>query len=428
MLTLVNTSPKSFEDYRSIIGDQEADEIQRLAERFRGARILHINATAFGGGVAEILNSLVPLSRDLGMSVEWQIIQGADEFYQVTKALHNSLQGMEIPWTRAMWEVWEKYNLLNADLFDGEYDYVVVHDPQPAGLLHYLRQSGRDTSKTRWVWRCHIDSTDAQREAWEYLTPYVQEYDAAIFTLQQFVPQGLSGPDIWVIPPAIDPLSAKNVPISEQAVDEVLVRFHIDPTRPLIVQAARLDAWKDPLGVLETYLQVKRQVPDVQLAMPSAIADDDPEGWHYYEQVMQRAGDDPDVHILPNILHGIGDLEVNAFQTGSRVVLQKSTREGFGLAVTEALWKERPVVGGNVGGIPLQVMDGETGYLVSSPTECAERIVSLLQNPERTAQMGRRAKEHVRENFLVTRLLKDYLQVFKSLSKKESEVGMATHP
>jgi trehalose synthase len=427
MLTPVATVQKSLEDYRPIIGDAQTDEIHRLSEPFKGARVLHINATAFGGGVAELLNSLVPLMNDVGLHAEWQVMQGADEFYQVSKALHNSLQGMQISWKPEMWEIWKKYNILNAELFEGQYDYVIVHDPQPAGLLHFLQEAGVQTKNTRWIWRCHIDSTDAQPEAWNYLRPYIESYETAVFTLKQFVKKDLAGPRIWVIPPAIDPLSEKNVPISQEAIREVLTRFNVDPDRPLVVQASRMDAWKDPLGVLEAYNQIKHLVPGVQLVFLVAIANDDPEGWAYYDQTVEKAGGDPDVHILPNILNDIGDHEVNAFQAGAQVVVQKSLREGFGLSVTEALWKSRPVVAGKVGGIPLQVVHGRTGYLVSTPSECAKWILHLLQNPERADQLGRQGRDHARRNFLITRYMKDYLRVFRALDRSNKKLYAPSH-
>ena len=417
MLTQVETFPKLLEDYRPIIGDENADEICSLAESLNGAKVLHVNATAFGGGVAELLYSLVPLMNSVGLNAEWQIIHGDGQFYDVTKQLHNSLQGAQVDWTPAMWKIWRDYNVMNAERFEGDYDFVVVHDPQPAGLLRFLREGGHRNGGTRWVWRCHIDSTDAQPEAWNYIAPYLEPYDAAIFTLKQFINKEISNSEVWVTPPAIDPLSPKNTPISQETVNEVLTRYNIDPERPLIIQASRMDVWKDPIGVLEAYFQVKKRIPQLQMAFLVAIANDDPEGWDYYNETVERAGDDPDVHILPNIVHGIGDIEINAFQTGSNVVIQKSLREGFGLAVTEALWKGRPVVGGRAGGIPLQVLDGETGFLVGSPAECAERTAYLLENPETSDRLGRQGREHARQNFLITRYLRDYLRVFKSLQQ-----------
>ena len=427
MLTQVTPPPKSLEDYRPLVGDEQVDEVYRLVEPLRGARVLHINATAQGGGVAELLTSLVPLMNDAGIHTEWRVMQGADEFYPVSKALHNSLQGMDITWTPDMWETWKRYNRLNAELFEGDYDFVAVHDPQPAGILHFLKESGAASNGAHWIWRCHIDSTYSQPEAWSFLMPYLNSYETAIFTLKQFVKQDLTGPRIWVIPPAIDPLSEKNTPVSHEVVRETLTRFSVDPERPMILQASRMDAWKDPMGVLEAYLRIKPQVPGLQLVFLVAIADDDPEGWAYYDQTVSAAGDDPDVHILPDILNGIGNPEVNAFQTGARVVIQKSIREGFGLSVTEALWKGRPVVGGRVGGIPLQVIHGKTGYLASSPKECAKWVLHLLQNPERADQLALQGREHVRRNFLVTRYIRDWVKVFRALDGSSKKLHSGSY-
>ncbi len=415
MLTQVTPPPKSMEDYRPLVGNEQVDEVYKLIEPLRGARVLHINSTAQGGGVAELLTFLVPLMNDVGIHTEWQVMQGADEFYQVSKALHNSLQGMDIPWTPDMWETWKRYNRLNAELFEGDYDFVVVHDPQPAGMLHFLKESGAASNGAHWIWRCHIDSTYSQPEAWSFLTPYLNSYETAVFTLKKFAKQGLTGPRISVIPPAIDPLSEKNTPVSHEAVRETLTRFNVDPERPMILQASRMDAWKDPMGVLEAYHRIKPQVPGLQLVFLVAIADDDPEGWAYYDQTVSAAGGDPDIHILPNILNGIGNPEVNAFQTGARVVIQKSIREGFALSVTEALWKGRPVVGGRAGGIPLQVIHGKTGYLASSPKECAKWVLHLLQNPEQADRLALQGREHVRRNFLVTRYVRDWVKAFRAL-------------
>ena len=298
MLTQVATSPKSFEDYRPLVGDEAIDEIYQLVEPLRGARMLHINATARGGGVAEILTSLVPLMNDIGIPTEWHVMEGSGEFYQVTKALHNSLQGMQMEWTPEMWATWELYNQRTAELMEGDYDFVVVHDPQPAGVLHYLKEAGSVSDGSKWTWRCHIDTTNAQQEAWSLLLPYLHDYGTAIFTLKQFVKRDLAGPRIRVIPPAIDPLSEKNVPASGDTIRQVLTRFNVDPDRPFMLQASRMDAWKDPIGVLESYHIIKPSIPSLQLVFLVAIADDDPEGWAYLDQVKASAGSDPDVHIL----------------------------------------------------------------------------------------------------------------------------------
>jgi trehalose synthase len=414
MLTSVPVTPKALADYRPIVGDAPIDEIQRLAEPLRGARVLHLNATAFGGGVAEILSALVPLLNDLGLKADWQIIGGADEFFAVTKAIHNGLQGMFVPWTPSMRDTWLHYNRLNADLLDGEYDFVVVHDPQPAGVLALALERGRP-KVGKWVWRCHIDLTAAQPELWDFLRPFLTPYDASIFTLNTYAKDDVTTPEVFFFPPAIDPLSPKNVPLAPDTVDAILSRYAIDPQRPVLAQVSRFDPWKDPLGVIDAYRLVKREIPQVQLVLVASMAHDDPEGWSYYERTARRAGEDMDIQILTN-LTGVGNVEVNAIQTAARVVVQKSLREGFGLVVSEALWKGRPVVAGNVGGIPLQVLDGRTGYLATSPAACAERILFLLRNPQMADGMGAAGREHVRANFLITRYLCDHLKMYTALA------------
>jgi len=424
MLTSVPVTPKALANYRPIVGDAVVDEIQRLAEPLRGARVLHLNATAFGGGVAEILSALIPLMNDLGLKADWQIISGADDFFAVTKAIHNGLQGMFVPWTPAMRDTWLHYNRLNADLLDGEYDFVVVHDPQPAGVLALAAERGR-SKVGKWVWRCHIDLTAAQPALWDFLRPFLAPYDAAVFTLKQYAKEDVPTPRVFCLPPAIDPLSPKNVGLAPDTVDAILSRYGIDPHRPLLTQVSRFDPWKDPLGVIDAYRLVKREVPEVQLVLVASMAHDDPEGWSYYERTARRAGEDMDIQILTN-LTGAGNVEVNAIQTAARVVVQKSLREGFGLVVSEALWKGRPVVAGNVGGIPLQVLDGRTGYLANSPAECAERTLHLLRHPKEADSMGAAGREHVRANFLITRYLCDHLKMYTALTG--GEVNAETTP
>ena len=414
MLGSVPTTPKSIEAYRPVIGEAATDEILRLASQLRGARVLHVNATAFGGGVAEILGTLVPLMNDVGLVADWQVIKGADEFFNVTKAMHNSLQGMYYDWTPAMRDTWLEYNKLNADLFDETYDYVVIHDPQPAAIPAFLEE--RTGSRPgRWVWRCHIDITAAQVQVWDLLRPHVERYDGAIFTLPDYVKDDLEHPQIFCVPPAIDPLSPKNADLPEDTVNAILERYGVDPARPMVTQISRFDPWKDPLGVIDVYRAVKREVPDLQLVMIASMASDDPEGWDWYERTVRRAGEDFDIHILSN-LNGVGNIEVNAFQRAARVVIQKSVREGFGLVVSEALWKGRPVVAGNVGGIPLQIVNGKTGFLVNTNEECVEKLLFLLRHREEADRMGAKGVEYVRDNFLTTRYLRDYLNIFCQLS------------
>lgn len=416
MLSAVPTSAKSLESYRSIIGDERIEQILRLAEPLRGARILHVNATAFGGGVAEILSTIVPLMNDVGLHAEWQVIRGADEFFQVTKAMHNSLQGMLLNWTPQMREIWLRYNEMNARLLDESYDYVVIHDPQPAAVLALRTTIDGQRPPGKWVWRCHIDLTEAQVEVWDLLRPYVEGYDAAVFTMPEYVQPDLRQ-KVFIVPPAIDPLSPKNVDLSPETTREILMRYDVDPDRPLICQVSRFDPWKDPLGVIDVYRHLRQDVPDLQLVLVASMANDDPEGWAWYERIVRRAGEDFDIHVLSNF-NGVGNIEVNAFQRAANVVIQKSVREGFGLVVAEGLWKGRPIVAGNVGGIPLQVLYGRTGYLVNTTSECVNRVLYLLQHPAVADRMGAAGREHVRENFLMTRLLADWLGIFNTLGGK----------
>jgi trehalose synthase len=411
--------PKSLDSYRDIIGEQRIEEIRRLAARLAGKRVLHINATAFGGGVAEILATLVPLMHDIGLRADWQVMRGAEEFYAVTKAMHNSLQGMRLEWTEQMQSIWLRYNQINADLFDEEYDFVVVHDPQPAAMLGMLHQRLGARPPGKWVWRCHIDLTEAQAEVWDLIHPYIEQYDAAIFTMDEYVKADLVGPRILSIPPAIDPLSPKNVDLSDITAHEILDRYGVDAARPMILQVSRFDPWKDPLGVIDVYRALKPDFPDLQLVLIASMAHDDPEGWAWYERTVRRAGEDYDIHILSN-LNGVGNVEVNAFQRCADVVVQKSVREGFGLVVSEALWKGRPVVAGNVGGIPLQILYGKTGYLVNTTQECINRVEYLLRRPDVANRMGALGREHVREHFLITRYLRDYLAIFDNLAGASS--------
>jgi trehalose synthase len=419
MFGSVPVTPKSIEAYRPIIGDARVEEILRLAEPLKGARVLHVNATAFGGGVAEILATLVPLMGDLGLKAEWQVIRGADEFYNVTKAMHNSLQGMLLEWTPQMRDIWTRYNQMNAEAFDEEFDYVVIHDPQPAAILSQVAHRLGHAPAGKWVWRCHIDLTDAQPEVWDLLHPYIERYDGVIFTMPEYAKDDLKKPRVFSVPPAIDPLSPKNVEMSRPTVDEILTRYGVDPNRPMIVQVSRFDPWKDPLGVIDVYRALKGEFPELQLVLIASMAHDDPEGWAWYERTVRRSGEDYDIHILSN-LNGVGNVEVNAFQWHANVVIQKSVREGFGLVVSEALWKGRPVVAGNVGGIPLQILYGRTGYLVNTTAECVNRVHHLLSHPRIADRMGAAGREHVREHFLITRYLRDYLAIFNNLDGRIS--------
>jgi len=410
MLQQVSVERKRLDDYAPVVGEEVIADLRNLAAPLRDARLLHINATAYGGGVAEMLQTLVPLMRDVGLDAEWQVIEGADEFFEVTKACHNGLQGMDLAFTEEMQETWRRYNERNARQLEGSYDLIVVHDPQPAGLLHYHGPEGGK----HWAWRCHIDTSHPNPAYWGFFAPYINEYEAAIFTMDQYVGPGVESEHLAIITPTIDPLSPKNAPMEFERARGIVAGFGLDVERPIVTQVSRFDPWKDPLGVIDAYRIVKAQESDAQLALVGSMASDDPEGWYYLDKTIRHAGEDFDIHILHNY-HGVGGLEVGAFQTASDVVIQKSTREGFGLVVTEALWKGQPVIGGNVGGIPLQVLDGKTGFLVDSVEACAERAIELLRHPEEAERMGQAAREHVRRNFLTTRHLSDYLHLLSEL-------------
>jgi trehalose synthase len=415
MLTKVPVQIKDIDQYRSVVGDEIIDRLKEKAAELTGARVVHINSTAYGGGVAEMLYTLVPLMSSLGLQAEWQVIRGSDEFFTITKLFHNALQGMEIPTTLEMQQHYLRAVAENASLFEGEYDFVIVHDPQPCALAAIL--DGTEKRRGRWIWRCHIDTTFAQEDAWEFLLPFINFYDAAIFTKDDYIKTPLRVRKIAFIPPSIDPLSPKNMMPSRGTQEFIAHRYGVDLLRPLILQVSRFDPWKDPLGAVDTYRLVKEYFPGVQLVFLASMASDDPEGWHYYEKINHYSGDDPDIHLLSN-LQGIGNLEVSAFQAASTVILQKSLREGFGLTVTEGMWKSKPVVAGRVGGILLQIDEGINGFLVDDPVECAERVVDLLSDDELRERIGRAAHEKVFRYFLCTRHLMDYLELFGGLMNR----------
>jgi trehalose synthase len=409
MLQLVNVGHKSLADYATIASRGLMDEIRRLAEPLQGKRVAHLSATAFGGGVAEINYSLIPLKRDAGLDVEWRIIRGEDEFFDVTKTIHNALQGNPQGLTAEQEEVYRRFNELNAEEFEDAYDFVIVHDPQPAAMVTHFAGSG-----ATWIWRCHIDLSVPNQDVLGFLAPSLCEYDAAIFHRQAYVPAIGGLPPAYIWPPAIDPLTPKNMALSREDAAYIVDQFGIDVDRPLLTQVSRFDPWKDPLGVIDAYREVKRTYPAVQLALVGSMAHDDPEGWDYYNQTVSYAAGDPDIYILSN-LNNVGSVEVNAFQVHSNAVLQKSVKEGFGLTVTEALWKARPTVAGRVGGIVDQLEDGVTGWLVESPGECAEACLEILDHPDEAGERARRGKEGVRRRFLTPRLLRDWLALFNRL-------------
>jgi trehalose synthase len=415
MLQLVNVGHKSLADYATIATRGLMDEIRALAEPLAGARVLELSATAFGGGVAEIQYTLVPLMQDAGLEVEWRIIRGADEFFAATKTIHNALQGNPQGLTDEQRACFTRFQELNAREIEIEdYDFVFVHDPQPVGVIDYL-----GGGRAKWAWRGHIDFSTPNPDVLDFLLPSIRRYDAAIFHLAEYVPKREGLPPCVIWPPAIDPLAPKNMALSAEDAAYVVDQFGIDIGRPLLTQVSRFDPWKDPLGVIDAYRLVKEEVGGVQLALVGSMAHDDPEGMEFWNQTVAYADGDPDIFILSN-LNNVGAIEVNAFQVHSAAVIQKSIKEGFGLTVSEGLWKSRPTVAGNVGGIRTQIEDGRTGWLVDSSEECAAACLEVIADPGAARERALLGKEHVRKRFLTPRLLRDRLALFNRLVGRET--------
>ncbi|MEW6665451.1 MAG: glycosyltransferase [Thermodesulfobacteriota bacterium] len=396
---------RTLENYRDIVGTPVIEQITALGANLEGIRLVHVNSTSEGGGVAEILSWMVPLMKDLGLDTSWKVIRGTPEFFAVTKAVHNALQGKEVSLRKKDWDLLHEVNAENSSDLREELesaDIVVIHDPQPAPLLQLC--PGR---RGRWIWRAHIDISRPARVVWRTLRSYVDKYDASIFSMSQFA-QILPHPQ-FIIAPSIDPLSEKNMDLDPNELDRVRREYGLDPERPLLVQVSRFDRFKDPVGVINAYNLVRKVLP-VQLVLAGGGATDDPEGTAILEEVKEAAGDDPDIHVL--LLPPSAHRTINALQRLADIIIQKSTREGFGLTVTEGLWKGKPVVGGDVGGIQLQVVNHHTGYLVNTPEGAAHRVRYLLHHLDTMRAMGETARELVRENFLLTRHLREYLTLF----------------
>ena len=405
---------KSLGEYEAIVGAEALERIEALAAPLRGSRVLHINATAYGGGVAELLATHVPLLRSLGIDADWQVIRGSDEFFSLTKEVHNALQGSDVNWSSRKQQVYLEHVLDNAIRLEGDWDFIVTHDPQPLALRSFVRDSPLGTSDAKWIWRCHIDLTDANPAVWEFFRPYVEMHDASVWTLKDFAPDSLSMDRVVEAWPSIDPLSVKNLELPLPFAEELCRQYGIDVHRPIVCQVSRYDPWKDPVGVIRAFRLVREKVTDAQLLLAGSMATDDPEGFHVWEQVQEERAGDPDIHTLSN-LHQVGNVQINAFQRVADVVVQKSVREGFGLTVSEALWKGRPVVGGRAGGIAIQIRDGFDGYLVSSVEQCAARIIDLLADPVGADALGAQGHEHVSANFVATRELEDWLRLLTDL-------------
>jgi trehalose synthase len=409
-LQAVEVGERSLASYLNVVPIHILEALDREAERLRGARILHLNATPYGGGVSELLRSGVPLLANLGLDVQWQVITGDEPFFRVTKAMHNGLQGDPRSLTSAERDAYLATSAQNAELLEDGWDFVVVHDPQPAAVLPLRGKGG-----ARWVWRCHIETSTPNPDTWAFVRGFLSDYDAAVFTLREFVPADLPIDRVAVIPPAIDPLSPKNLPLARVTARQVLDWIGVRLEAPLVTQVSRFDPWKDPLGVIEAYRLARQEVPDLQLALVGSMALDDPEGWDLYRQIQGEVARDRAIKLFTN-LSGVGNIEVNAFQRLSSVMIQKSIREGFGLVVSESLWKSTPVVAGRAGGIPLQMADGAGGVLVDSVEETAAALVELLLDDDRARTLGREGHERVHEHFLLPRLLLNELVLLNELA------------
>jgi trehalose synthase len=400
--------------YAEPAGRDVIEHLRQLARPLAGAKVVHVNSTKAGGGVAEILAKLVPLMNELGLDVRWEVVTGEEQYYQCTKRMHNALQGNAVEIPRPLLQVYEEAAATNAETLRPaleDADFVFMHDPQPAPVITYF-----PTRRGKWIWRCHIDISRPFRPIWKYLRPFVAAHDASVFSLADFA-QPLAHPQ-YLIPPSIDPLSEKNVDLPPGEIAAVLERFGLDPERPLLLQVSRFDRFKDPLGVIRAFRLAQQMVPSLQLVLAGGGATDDPEGAEVLREVEEAAAEDADVHVLN--LPADAHRTINALQRAATIVIQKSLREGFGLTVTEAMWKAKPVIGGNTGGIRLQVVNHHTGFLVDSPEGAALRIRYLLHHRGKAEAMGREGHDFVRSSFLLTRHLVEYMTLMLGLTRAEN--------
>lgn len=402
----------TLKDYEPIVGSETIEELRLVADHVQHRRLQNINSTPVGGGVAEILTRMVPLLRELGVEAAWDVIKGDGAFFNVTKAFHNALHGKSEDITKAMLEIYRANTEMNLREMNFSGEVILIHDPQPAGLILHKAEIGR-----KWLWRCHIDISTPDATVWNFLKPYIAQYDASIFSMPDFA-QRLPIPQ-YMVAPSIDPLSDKNKELSQNEIHTVLEKHGIDPQRPVITQISRFDRLKDPIGVMAAYRMIKKRY-DCQLVLAGGGASDDPEGALVLNEVRERAANDSDIHVL--LLPPFSDLEINALVRGSTIVMQKSIKEGFGLTVSEALWKKKPVIGSAVGGIKLQIINGVTGFLVHSPEGAAHRAMQLLTDGKMRRQMGENGYQHVKQNFLLTRHVKDYILLMVALEHPGEDV------
>ena len=396
---------QGIEMYAPLVGEERVVEIVRAARPLLGLRVLHVNSTFHGGGVAGMLRTLIPLMCDVGLDADWSLLYGTPELFGITKSLHNALQGEGIQLSEEDFELYLNINAFFARHTPLFHDVVVVHDPQPLPMIRYVKKD------ELWVWRCHIDLSGPDEGVWERLKPFALRYDAGVISSEAFRKPDLPLPS-YIIPPAIDPFSDLNRELSQEEIGQKIAKYGLSHDKPLILQVSRFDKWKDPLGVLEVFRRVRKEA-DAQLVLLGNMAADDPEGPQIFKEVSARAEELPDVHLIT----ATDELLVNALQRAASVVVQLSLREGFGLTISEALWKGTPVVATNVGGIPLQVLDGKTGFL-ARPKDydaIAERVLTLLKDRKLAAELGQAGREHVRRNFLMPRLLLDWLKLLAEI-------------
>jgi len=400
-------------DYSRIVGHDRIDELYFLAEQLKGKSILNINSTAVGGGVAEILSRMIPLLKQVGTNAKWDVIKGDDRFFSISKKMHNALHGVQIDISEEEYEYFIEINRRNCEEMNLEGDIFFIHDPQPVILVER-----RKKLKGKWVWRCHIDFTTPQKDVMRFLKNYINKYDASVFSAPAFARNEIRVPQ-YLISPSIDPLSDKNRELPTEAINTILEKFKIDEKRPIVTQISRFDYLKDPLGVIKVYKKVKKYI-DCQLVLAGGGATDDPEGMKVLNEVKEASYGDTDIHIL--FLTPGSDIEINALQRASSVVLQKSLREGFGLTVAEALWKGKPVIASAVGGIPLQITHKYSGILTYSIDGTSHFLKELLNNTDYAKRLGENGREHIKSNFLITRHLRDYLLLFLSMFYQEDTV------
>jgi trehalose synthase len=399
----------SIYDYAPVAGEDVIDHLRQISTPLKGLKVVHVNSTRVGGGVAEILDRIVPLKQELGIDARWEVIKGEEKFYECTKHFHNGLQGKFTPVSESLLRTYELTNEENAEALRPvleDADIVFIHDPQPLQLLKWT-----PNRRGKWLWRCHIDLSHPYRPIWKYLRPFASDYDASIFSLANFA-QSLPHTQ-YLVPPSIDPLSDKNIELTSRKIRETQDQFGIDPERPMILQVSRFDRFKDPVGVIRAYRLAKRFSPGLQLVLAGGGASDDPEGEIVLNEVREEANNDPDIQIL--LLPSDAHLTINALQRAATFIIQKSIKEGFGLTVTEGLWKAKPVIGGDTGGIRLQIIDHHTGFLVNTPEGAALRIRYLLRQPGKAQEIALKGKEFVRQNFLITRHLREYLSLMVAL-------------